>query len=83
MQDDLVAQGAQLMLFGMGTVLLFLTLLVLATTLMSRLIERYFEEPHVAETGPGGVPAGEGAEPDDALVTVISAAVHRYRSRRR
>ncbi|MEP1594634.1 MAG: OadG family transporter subunit, partial [Halieaceae bacterium] len=42
MQGDIVAQGVELMLYGMGTVVVFLTLLVVVTTLMSAILERYF-----------------------------------------
>ncbi len=38
--SDLLLQGAALMLIGMGTVFLFLTLLVFATLAMSRIVGR-------------------------------------------
>jgi len=41
MQDNLIDQGISLMLFGMGTVFIFLTILVLATWLMSTLINKF------------------------------------------
>lgn len=44
MQDNLIDQGLDLMLFGMGTVFVFLTLLVFATTLMSKLVNRLVPE---------------------------------------
>ena len=40
--DSLISQGLELMLYGMGTVILFLGLLVLAITLMSWLLRRFF-----------------------------------------
>ncbi|GAB5451723.1 MAG: hypothetical protein Hals2KO_20510 [Halioglobus sp.] len=75
MQGDIVAQGIELMLFGMGTVFVFLTLLVFATTGMSRIVSRYFPEP---------IPAADTARNantavDARLVAVISAAVQRHR----
>ncbi len=88
MQGDIVAQGLELMLFGMGTVVLFLALLVVFTTAMSRLIERFFPEPpappapqpaaHALSTAVAPAPAV-----DDRLAAVIAAAVHAHRSRRR
>ena len=45
MQGDIVAQGVELMLYGMGTVVLFLAALVLVTTGMSGFITRFFPEP--------------------------------------
>lgn len=44
MQDSLIDQGINLMLFGMGTVFVFLTILVFATTLMSKLVNRFAPE---------------------------------------
>jgi oxaloacetate decarboxylase gamma subunit len=44
MQDTLIDQGLNLMLFGMGTVFVFLTILVFATTLMSKLVNRFAPE---------------------------------------
>ena len=49
MQGSIVNQGVELMLFGMGTVLVFLTLLVFAIALMSWVLQRYFP---VLETKP-------------------------------
>jgi oxaloacetate decarboxylase gamma subunit len=80
MSAAIVEQGVELMLFGMGTVVLFLALLVLATTLMSRLVTRYFPEPE-----PAPVPARPASAPvvaDTELVAVISAAIHRHRKGR-
>ncbi len=84
MQEAIVAQGVELMLYGMGTVVLFLGLLVLATTAMSRLLSRYFPEaaPAPVQTSPRAVVASAQG-PDADVVAAISAAVHRHRSRRR
>ena len=81
MSASIVEQGVELMLFGMGTVIVFLGLLVLATTLMSRLVSRYFPEPE-----PAAAPVRAASPPpaaEDELVAVISAAVHQHRNRRR
>jgi oxaloacetate decarboxylase (Na+ extruding) subunit gamma len=47
---ELVVQGLELMLVGMGTVFLFLTALVLATIAMSRLVARFTPAAVVADT---------------------------------
>ncbi len=85
MQGDLVAQGAQLMLYGMGTVVLFLALLVVITTFMSRFISRYFPEPVAAARAR---PAPAAATPpagqvNDEVVAAISAAIRQHRQPRR
>ncbi|MBN7796772.1 OadG family protein [Parahaliea mediterranea] len=81
MQAGIIDQGVELMLYGMGTVVVFLGLLVLATTLMSRFVGRYFPE---AEPEPSrAAPPPPAARADDPqLLAVIGAAIHRYRSRR-
>ncbi len=86
MQGSIVNQGVELMLFGMGTVLVFLTLLVLAITLMSWVLQRYFPlletKPAVnLSKGTATVPATAFAAGDATLVAVISAALHRHRSK--
>ncbi|HSH47437.1 MAG TPA: OadG family transporter subunit [Halomonas sp.] len=89
MQDtQLLNEGVALMGLGMGFVFVFLTVLVVTTTLMSKIIGRFFPEP-TAPAGSGSstpaAPAGSGLSTpaDDDLMAVISAAVHRYRQRHR
>lgn len=81
MQQDIVAQGLELMLFGMGTVVVFLALLVVATTAMSAFVGRYFPEPEPA-TIAGNKPAAGVASPDAEVVAAITAAVHQHRNRK-
>ncbi|MDX1498450.1 MAG: OadG family protein [Woeseiaceae bacterium] len=68
MQEDILSQGLTLMLAGMGTVFVFLTLLVIAMTLLARLLVRF----HVIEP-PAGVTAEE--------VAAITAAITAHRRR--
>jgi len=68
MDNGLFLEGIRLMLVGMGTVFVFLTLLVAATNIMSRLVARYLPEPDAAVAGPGA-----------EEVAAIAAAVTRYR----
>lgn len=82
MRDEIIAQGVELMLYGMGTVVIFLALLVVATAAMSRLLARYLPE---VEPLPAPQRQGTGAaspEPDSHLVAAIAAALHRHRTRR-
>lgn len=84
MQGDIVAQGFELMLYGMGTVVLFLSLLVVATSAMSRLMIRYFpdpEPPAVPAREPAGGAVSAGTDP--RLLAVITAAIHRHRRHRK
>ena len=68
---DLMTQGLNLALYGMGTVFFFLTLLVAATMLMSRLVPS------------AGLEEIEGqAGHDSKIRAAIGAAVHAHRQRK-
>ena len=73
------------MLYGMGTVVLFLALLVIATAAMSTLVTRYFtpEEvpPTPRESTPGTTSGGTG-QLDPGVVAAIAAAIHQHRARK-
>ena len=80
-ETTLVQEGLSLMAFGMGFVVVFLTLLVMATTLMSRLVMRFAPAP-VKEEAPSRSSPSPASENDD-VVAAIGAAVRRYRQRHR
>lgn len=75
-------QGFDLMLFGMGTVVIFLAILVVSTQLMSWVIQRYFTESEVAEA-PARVAEADQGPLDPRLLAVIKAAVDQHRIKRR
>ena len=82
MQVGMIAQAVELMLYGMGTVFVFLGLLVLAISAMSALVTRYFPQPEPPPVagrlhGQGQTAAGEL---DPGVVAVITAAIHRHRN---
>ena len=66
MTNSLIDEGLKLMLAGMGTVFVFLTALVIVTTLMSRLVMRFQSKPIASDI-------------TDEEVAAISAAITRYR----
>ena len=68
MTPDLLAQGVELMLVGMGTVFVFLTLLVGATSLMSSIVMRR-------------QPTRSGGTPTDEEIAAIGAAITRHRQK--
>jgi oxaloacetate decarboxylase (Na+ extruding) subunit gamma len=73
----LLNAGLELMLIGMGTVFVFLTLLVFATGLMSWLIRRFYPAilpPVTADSGADAVP--------EEHVAAISIALAEHRRRR-
>ena len=68
----LVSEGLNLALYGMGTVFVFLTLLVLATMMMSWLVA---PRETVAVVAPPVDLAG------DRKIAAITAAIHQHRNR--
>ena len=75
---SLMEQGIQMMAFGMGTVFVFLTLLIFATKTMSHLVLRYFPEKQPEAP----ISQAEGESHSPALIAAITAAVHAHRSKR-
>jgi oxaloacetate decarboxylase gamma subunit len=65
MESTLFNQGLGLMLVGMGTVFVFLTLLVIAMSLMAHIIARF--APHVAQ----------GISDEELAAVTAAIAVHR------
>nr|WP_299244044.1 OadG family transporter subunit [uncultured Halomonas sp.] len=82
---SLMQEGLSLVAFGMGFVFVFLTLLVFATALMSRLVMTFVpvkqDEPFRSPPD-GGKSANKSLE-NDEVIAVIGAAVKRYRQRHR
>lgn len=88
--SNLLNEGFSLMLFGVGFVFVFLTLLVIATSLMSWIITKY--EKNVGVLPEDGIPAPTAVvgplkhdhashSQDSSLITVLTAAIHKYRSK--
>ena len=77
--SDLLLNGFELMLLGMGIVFTFLLVLVVAMNVMSRIAFYFDTTEDIPETVPATAqPAGKPE--NTALIAVISAAVSRYRS---
>lgn len=82
MAENLMSTGVELMLIGMGTVFVFLTMLVGATSLMSYLVNRFAPEPEPLLRRPAPSPAvTPQTTTDEELVAVISAAIKKHSSR--
>lgn len=75
-------QGIDLMLYGMGTVVIFLAILVVATQMMSKVLQRYFAEPDMQIVPVKMVEADHGS-PDPRLLAVIKAALDQHRAKHR
>ncbi len=79
MQENLFGQGLELMVFGMGTVFVFLVLLVGATRLLSLLVEKL----DLVDAAPEPDRAMAPALDQRRLVAVIGAAIQQHRRHRR
>tara|TARA_Y100000588_G_C14205126_1_gene904322 strand:+ start:1488 stop:1709 length:222 start_codon:yes stop_codon:yes gene_type:complete len=71
--ENLVSQGFEIAIFGMGTVFMFLTLLILATHGMSLLVQKY-EAKNTADAVTQKV--------DRNLLAIISRAIAQHRNTR-
>ncbi|KJH82569.1 MULTISPECIES: OadG family protein [Pseudomonadaceae] len=78
--SELLLEGVELMLFGLGSVFIFLVLLIVCIRLMSLLISRFDSAP---TTQPASIKsAAVTAEMDADLLAAIQAAIHQHRARR-
>ncbi len=75
--SELIWDGLELLAVGMGSVAVFLTMLVASVVLMSKLAA-YLEARWPADEAPATSPSISGIPA--AHLAAISAAVHRYRS---
>jgi oxaloacetate decarboxylase gamma subunit len=74
---EVLADGLGLMGFGMGTVFVFLIILIIATTLMSTLVAKYLPDAPIA---PAKAIAQPGQRVDPQLLNVLAAAVKEHRA---
>ena len=77
MESTLFTQGLDLMLYGMGTVFAFLTLLVGITTLMSLVVNKLVVETELAPAAPVLTSTPQAVEP--RIAKVIQAAIDQHR----
>ena len=74
--EDILNQGVEVAFFGMMTVFSFLTLLILATRVLSSCVRRFDSGKEVVQASAFG-PAG-----DSVLVAIISAAIRQHVNRK-
>ena len=80
-QESLLAQAIDLMLYGMGTVYVFLGLLIAVTTLISKWVVRLFPDPLPKIKPTKTTTAKPVTEVDAATLRVIRAALDQHRAR--
>lgn len=77
--SELLLEGVEIMLFGIGSVYIFLILLIICIRLMSSVIGRFDAAP--AHRPITASPVSEAAADADVLAA-IQAAIHQHRARR-
>lgn len=81
MSPSLFERGVEVMLLGMGTVIAFLSLLVIAIGLMHRLLERFYPSPVQIAATDGSAANARGTAAKQEVIVAIAAAVHCHRQR--
>ncbi|MAB97491.1 MULTISPECIES: OadG family protein [Pseudomonas] len=79
--SQLLSEGVELMLYGMGSVFVFLTLLILSIHLMARLLGRIAPPAAAAAVTPA-TPAVQAQGPEPDVLAAIQAAISQHRARR-
>jgi len=80
-KDTLIDQGISLMLYGMGTVFMFLTILVFATGLMSKLVRLLSSTNEEPSIGDSPITAANNSLPDRDTLEAIKQAIALHRQR--
>ena len=81
MTESLIEQGFNLMLFGMGTVFVFLTILIFATSGMSKILTQYFPEKAIETPKKKKPKPSSGAPIAPQTLKIIQAAIDIHRNR--
>lgn len=76
MQETLLQQGLDITVFGMGIVFTFLLVLVIGTSIMSRIIVRNFPEAE-----PVAPVSGNQLDDSPRLRAIAKAAIQKHRER--
>ncbi|OEC36120.1 oxaloacetate decarboxylase, gamma subunit [Pseudomonas cuatrocienegasensis] len=79
--SQLLLEGVELMLFGMGFVFLFLVLLIGAIHLMARVLARIAPAAAAPVVRQASVPVASSGPSADVLAA-IQTAIHQHRARR-
>ena len=75
METNLLIEGLKFMGLGMGTVFVFLTIMIICMNIMSYIVHRFFPEPQVTAT-----PSSSNQQQDNKkIVAAITAAIKHHR----
>ena len=74
METNLVLEGFKFMGLGMGTVLLFLIIMIVCMNIMSYVVHKFFPEPQASLE-----PAANAQKDNKKIIAAISAAISHHR----
>ena len=75
METNLVLEGIKFMGLGMGTVFVFLIIMIVCMNIMSTIIDKYFPEPKASAKSSTSAPKNDNKK----IVAAISAAIQHHR----
>jgi oxaloacetate decarboxylase gamma subunit len=81
MQESLLSQGLDLLVYGIGSVYVFLALLILMTFVVSKLVVRFFPEAPAPVKPVKSTPQKPADAVDPRTLQVIHAAIQQHRVR--
>ena len=73
METNLILEGFKFMGLGMGTVFLFLIIMILAMYAQAFIVDKYFPEPKAVDT------SGTTQKDNKKIVAAITAAIQHHR----
>jgi oxaloacetate decarboxylase (Na+ extruding) subunit gamma len=73
METNLILEGFKFMGLGMGTVFLFLVIMIFCMNIMSTIIHKFFPEPQTSAT------PQEAPKDNKKIIAAISAAISHHR----
>ena len=74
METNLILEGFKFMGLGMGTVFLFLIILIVSMNILSTVVDKFFPEPHQNPDAPVAQ-----KKDDKNVIAAISAAITHHR----
>ncbi len=74
METNLILEGFKFMGLGMGTVILFLIIMIVCMNIMSTVIHKFFPEPQ-----PSATPPAPAQKDNKKIIAAITAAIAHHR----
>jgi oxaloacetate decarboxylase gamma subunit len=74
METNLILEGLKFMGLGMGTVFVFLIIMIFFMNMMSSIIDKFFPEPKASEE-----PSVSAQQDNKKIVAAITAAIKHHR----